>query len=169
MLRDRLASCVCPLAWIALNPCPASASPLADASFVGQGVHMGADALSDVLRAVRLTGAVFFTVDVAPPWATPVPDAATLAPLIMPSAQHLISYHLVTSGSWWAIPAGGAPVRLEAGDVIVFPRGVPHVMCSDPKTPLGMAFDVRRIGPVEQFPYRIFGEVDGDDRLGLVC
>ena len=61
---------------------------------------MGADALSDVLRAVRLTGAVFFTVDVAPPWATPVPGAATLAPLIMPSAQHLISYHLVTSGSW---------------------------------------------------------------------
>ena len=29
---------------------------------------MGADALSDVLRAVKLTGAVFFTVDVSPPW-----------------------------------------------------------------------------------------------------
>jgi AraC-like DNA-binding protein len=130
---------------------------------------MSADALSDVLRAVRLTGAVFFTVDVAPPWATPVPDAATLASLIMPSAQHLISYHLVTSGSWWAIPAGGAPVRLETGDVIVFPRGVPHVMCSDPKTPLSMAFDVRSVGPVEQWPYRIVGETEGNDRLGLVC
>jgi AraC-like DNA-binding protein len=130
---------------------------------------MGADALSDVLRAVRLTGAVFFTVDVSPPWATPVPDAATLAPLIMPSAQHLISYHLVTSGSWWAIPAGGAPVRLETGDVIVFPGGVPHVMCSDPNTPLGMAFDIRRVGPVEQWPYRIFGEAEGNERLGLVC
>jgi AraC-like DNA-binding protein len=130
---------------------------------------MSADALSDVLRAVRLTGAVFFTVDVAPPWATPVPGAATLAPLIMPSAQHLISYHLVTSGTWWAIPAGGAPIRLETGDVIVFPGGAPHVMCSDPKTPLGMAFDVRGVAPVEQWPYRIVEGAEGGDRLGLVC
>jgi AraC-like DNA-binding protein len=130
---------------------------------------MSADALSDVLRAVRLTGAVFFTVDVAPPWATPVPDAATLTPLIMPSAQHLISYHLVTSGNWWAIPAGGAPLRLGTGDVIVFPGGMPHVMCSDPKTPLGVAFDVRQVGPVEQWPYRIVGDPGRDGRIGLVC
>src|SRR5262249_799706 len=97
------------------------------------------------------------------------PDAATLAPLIMPSAQHLISYHLVTAGSWWAIPSDGASVRLEAGDVIVFPRGAPHVMCSDPKTPLGIAFDVRQVGPVEEWPYRIVGDPGGGDRLGLVC
>ena len=56
---------------------------------------MGTDALSDVLRAVKLTGAVFFTVDVSPPWSAPVPSAATLRPIIMPSAQHLISFHLV--------------------------------------------------------------------------
>src|SRR5262249_6054636 len=166
----RVAAAVCPLAWIGLNPRPTSTPFWRGACCVwARGLRMGADALSDVLRAVRLTGAVFFTVDVSPPWATPVPDAATLAPLIMPSAQHLISYHLVTAGSWWAMPAGSAPVRLEAGDVIVFPRGVPHVMCSDPKTPLGMAFDVRSVGPVEQWPYHIVGETEGGDRLGLVC
>jgi AraC-like DNA-binding protein len=130
---------------------------------------MGADALSDVLRAVRLTGAVFFTVDVSPPWSAPVPGAGALAPIIMPSAQHLISYHLVTSGGWWAIPAGGAPVRLETGDVIVFPGGAPHVMCSDPKVPPGAAFDVRQIPPPQQWPYRIVGDTPGRERLGLVC
>src|SRR5262245_7827550 len=67
----------------------------------GKGIDMSADTLSDVLRAVRLTGAVFVTIDVSPPWSAPVPNAATLAPIIMPSAQHLISYHLVTEGDCW--------------------------------------------------------------------
>jgi AraC-like DNA-binding protein len=130
---------------------------------------MAADALSDVLRAVRLTGAVFFTVDVSPPWSTPVPPARTLAPIIMPSAQHLISYHLVTSGSWWAIPDGGTPLRLETGDVIVFPGGAAHVMCSDPKVPPGAGFDVRQIPPPQQWPYRIVGDTQGAEKLGIVC
>jgi AraC-like DNA-binding protein len=130
---------------------------------------MSADALSDVLRAVRLTGAVFVTVDVSVPWSAPVPGAGTLAPIIMPSAQHLISYHLVTAGSCYVIPDGGEPVRLETGDVIVFPGGAPHVICSDPKTPPGAAFDIRRVRPAEQWPYRIVGEANGAERLGIAC
>ena len=130
---------------------------------------MSADALSDVLRAVKLTGAVFVTVDVSPPWSAPVPSATTLAPIIMPSAQHLISYHLVTEGSCWAVPGEGAPVRLEVGDVIVFPGGDPHVLCSDPRVSRGAKFDMRRIKPAVQWPYRIVGERKGPDRLGIIC
>ena len=79
------------------------------------------------------------------------------------------SYHLVTSGSRWAIPAGGAPVRLEMGDVIVFPGGVPHVMCSDPKTPLNVAFDIRRVGPVGlPLPYSIGWATSRRCRCGSV-
>jgi hypothetical protein len=130
---------------------------------------MGADALSDVLRAVKLTGAVFVTFDVSPPWSAPVPSACTLGPIIMPSAQHLISYHLVTAGGCWAIPPQGEPVRLEVGDVIVFPSGDPHVMCSDPKVSGGISFDVLRIGPGVQWPYHIVGGNEGPNRLGLIC
>jgi len=130
---------------------------------------MGADTLSDVLRTVRLTGAVFVTVDVAPPWSAPVPSAATLRPIIMPAAQHLISYHLVTAGSCLAIPPQGDPVRLEAGDVIVFPAGDPHILCTDPAVPQGRAFDIRRVKPAEQWPFRIVGGKDGPGRLGIVC
>lgn len=36
---------------------------------------MSANALSDVLRAVKLTGAVFVTIDVSPPWSAAVPAA----------------------------------------------------------------------------------------------
>src|SRR5262245_33523229 len=108
---------------------------------------MSADALSDVLRAVKLTGAVFVTIDVSPPWSAPVPSAGTLSPIIMPSAQHLISYHLVASGTCWAVPEQGEPVRLKAGDVIVFPGGDPHVMSTDPGLPRGVGFDTDRIRP----------------------
>ena len=130
---------------------------------------MSADALSDVLRAVKLTGAVFFTVDVSPPWSAPVPSAETLRPIIMPSAQHLISFHLVTAGGCWAIPQRSEPVRLEVGDVVVFPGGSPHVMCSDPKAPRSAAFDVRTMPPIVQWPYHIGDATDGPDRLGLIC
>jgi AraC-like DNA-binding protein len=130
---------------------------------------MGADALSDVLRAVNLTGAVFVTIDVSPPWSAPVPSADTLAPVIMPSAQHMISYHLVTAGRCWAIPPQGDPVQLDVGDIIVFPGGDPHIMCSEPRAPPGAGLDMARIRPAEQWPYRIIGARRGTDRLGIIC
>jgi hypothetical protein len=39
---------------------------------------MSADILSDVLRAVRLSGAIFFEVDASSPWAAEAPPARQL-------------------------------------------------------------------------------------------
>ncbi|MCI0614429.1 cupin domain-containing protein, partial [bacterium] len=93
---------------------------------------MPSDVLSNVLRTVRLTGAVFFYVEAAPPWAAVTSPKYRGIPHIMPDAGHLISYHVVTRGNCYGIVKGMPPVRLEAGDVIVFPHGDPHVMTSDP-------------------------------------
>ena len=94
---------------------------------------MSADPLSDVLRTVRLTGGLFFLVDASSPWVVEVPVAEALRPILLPDAQHMISYHVVTSGSCWAaLTDGGPPVRLEAGDVVLFPHGDPYVMSSAP-------------------------------------
>jgi AraC-like DNA-binding protein len=93
---------------------------------------MGADALSDVLRAVRLTGAVFFHVDLTGAWVTEAPPAQRFIPYVMPGAQHLIEYHLVTEGSGWGGVVGEPPVKLATGDVIVFPQGDAHVVSSAP-------------------------------------
>jgi AraC-like DNA-binding protein len=90
------------------------------------------DTLSDVLRAVRLTGAVFFTVDASAPWVTETPAAREIAAGIIPGAEHVIHYHVVTSGSCWGGIVGQPPIHLEAGDVIVFPQGDTHVMSSAP-------------------------------------
>jgi AraC-like DNA-binding protein len=52
--------------------------------------------------------------------------------MIMPGAEHMIEFHGVAKGSCWAAIVGEPPVRLEEGDVILFPQGDPHVMSSAP-------------------------------------
>ena len=47
------------------------------------------DPLSDVLRALRLTGAVFFDVEAFAPWAAATPHGSAIRPSILPAAQHL--------------------------------------------------------------------------------
>lgn len=93
---------------------------------------MSSDTLSEVLRAVRLTGAVFFRVDCSAPWVAEAPVAALVAPHILPGAEHVIEYHVVTSGSCWGGLLDEAPIELHEGDVLVFPQGDAHVMSSAP-------------------------------------
>ena len=93
---------------------------------------MGADALSDVLRAVRLTGATFFDVVAREPWVAEQPTREMVLPRMLAGAGHLIAYHVVTEGRCYAAVIGGDPVTVEAGEVIVFTRGDPHVMSSRP-------------------------------------
>jgi AraC-like DNA-binding protein len=90
------------------------------------------DALSDVLRAVRLTGAVFFDVQASEPWVAESPPGRSIVERIFPGVEHLISYHVVTRGGCWAGLVGEPPMRLAAGDVVVFPHGDAHVMSSAP-------------------------------------
>lgn len=90
------------------------------------------DTLSDVLRAVRLTGAIFFAVDASAPWVVEAPASCDVAPHIMAGVDHVIEYHVVTSGACWGGLVEEPAVRLEAGDIIVFPQGDSHVMSSAP-------------------------------------
>ena len=88
------------------------------------------DPLSDVLRAVRLSGAFFYLVEAAAPWSHAAVAARELVPRILPEAEHLISYHILLSGSCWGGVAGEPQVRMQPGDVIVFPHGDAHLMSS---------------------------------------
>ncbi len=93
---------------------------------------MAADALSDVLKTVRLTGAAFFEVAASAPWAAEQPPRQTILPKILSGAEHLIAYHVVTEGRCFGNIVGEPPMAVEAGEVIVFTRGDRHVMASDP-------------------------------------
>ena len=91
------------------------------------------DTLSDVLRAVRLRGSVFFNISGSSRWAAEAPPSRDVAPLLMPGAEHVIEYHAVTQGSCWAGIPDGPWVQLGEGDVVVFPQGDAHVVASSPR------------------------------------
>ncbi|HET6372672.1 MAG TPA: AraC family transcriptional regulator [Candidatus Polarisedimenticolia bacterium] len=141
---------------------------------------MGQDTLSDVLRAVRLRGAVFYYIDGSSPWVAGAPPAREIIPAIMPGAEHMIEFHGVVEGSCWAAIVGESPVRLEAGDVVLFPQGDPHIMSSAPglKPPPGdneVYFAPRppqlpyalSLGGAEVTTARLDG--GGRDRSTIVC
>jgi AraC-like DNA-binding protein len=90
------------------------------------------DTLSDVLRAVRLTGAVFFSVDASAPWVAEAPAGSAVGPEVLPGAEHVIAYHVITAGTCWGGLLDEPALKLEAGDVIVFPQGDAHVISSAP-------------------------------------
>jgi len=60
---------------------------------------LNADTLSDVLKAVRLKGAVFFDVEASVPWVAEALPAKQTASIILPDAEHVMEYHVITSGS----------------------------------------------------------------------
>jgi AraC-like DNA-binding protein len=97
---------------------------------------MSEDILSDVLRSVRLTGAIFFDVDVSEPWVSAAPHSSSIADAVIPGAGHVIEYHVLVEGQGWARvtnPEMGAPIRLSPGSIIAFPHGDTHILASDPE------------------------------------
>jgi AraC-like DNA-binding protein len=93
---------------------------------------MSTDTLSDVLRAVRLTGACFFDVQATAPWVAEAPAGRDIADLIMPGSEHVIEYHLLVAGTCYGSLVGETAECLGPGDLIIFPQGDSHIMSSAP-------------------------------------
>jgi len=129
---------------------------------------MTADVLSDVLRAVHLTGAVYFDFELTSPWVVEAPPSRAIAGRVMPGAQRVIEYHLIARGSAWGHAVGDEPRRLREGDLIVFPQGDPHVLSSAPG--MRSAPDLSPFaGPLTPLPlvYELGG--GGPDGTRIVC
>src|SRR3954465_13922380 len=93
---------------------------------------MSSDVLSDGLRAVSRTGAVYFDFELSSPWAAAAPPSRDIAQTVMPGTQRVIEYHLIARGTGWGQIAGEEPRRLVEGDLVVFPQGDAHVLSSAP-------------------------------------
>ena len=78
------------------------------------------DALSEVLRTIKLRGAVYFRADFASPWGMDID--------ISPFAQ----FHMVVRGHCWLqIKGAKQPLELSSGDIVVFPQGHAHSLADD--------------------------------------
>src|SRR5688572_6123294 len=89
------------------------------------------DVLSDVLKAVRLCGSVFFTAEFSSPWALNSPNPELLANIVMPDAEHMSLFHILIEGEC-IVECGKYPLQtIGSGDVVVFPHGDAHTMRSE--------------------------------------
>jgi AraC-like DNA-binding protein len=90
-------------------------------------------------------------------------------PKILPGAEHLIAYHVVTEGRCYASIVGGEAIEVEAGEVVVFTNGDAHVMSSSP----GMRTDPVTADKVDaasiQLPFFLTYGSEGPTSVKLVC
>lgn len=84
------------------------------------------DPLSEALRSVRLTGAIFLDAELGMPWGFASPPTSATAHLLAPTAEHLVLFHLLVEGhASVRVPEYGS-LPLEAGDIVVLARGDAH-------------------------------------------
>jgi AraC-like DNA-binding protein len=90
------------------------------------------DVLSEVLRVIRLSGAIHFLGEFTEPWAFMSSSPDMLPARLEPGAESITPFHVMVSGRCWVSCGKLPPIALEKGDVFVVARGDQHVMTSDP-------------------------------------
>jgi AraC-like DNA-binding protein len=89
------------------------------------------DALSEVLKAVKLDSAFFFNAELSAPWCFQSPNSGKLAPYINQSSGHVIVYHLLIEGRAYG-RLGDERLEILPGDVLILPHGDSHTVQSGP-------------------------------------
>jgi AraC-like DNA-binding protein len=89
------------------------------------------DALSDVLRIMRLKGGVFLHGEFCHPWCISVKVAPQSCSPYLGETAHVIPYHYVLEGHMRVRMEDGLEIALEAGESIMFPRNDQHLLGTD--------------------------------------
>jgi AraC-like DNA-binding protein len=104
------------------------------------------DVLSEVLKVVKLQGAMFYHGEFSSPWSFLSPASCEYAPHLARGAGHVIIYHLLTEGRASARLQDGERVPLNAGDLVIFPHGDAHILENGPPIkPVDMTPELARV------------------------
>ncbi len=125
------------------------------------------DALSDVLRIVRLTGGVFLDAEFSAPWCIKSQISPEDCRPFLPEPEHVICFHYVVDGRLLVKYGAEPPLELKTGEVVIFPRNDVHFLGSQ------IAARPTDAGELMQVPeggglYRII-HGGGGDKTRLVC
>ena len=82
---------------------------------------------SEVLKVVKLQGALFYNAEFSSPWSVYAASSSGLARFFATGIEHVIVYHLLTEGRASARLKDGDRVPLQAGDIVM----IPHVVRSN--------------------------------------
>jgi AraC-like DNA-binding protein len=89
------------------------------------------DALSDVLKSVRLEGAVYLNAEFTAPWCVRARFGLASIRARLAGAEHIVYFHFLVDGGCKVRLADGEVLEALAGDVIVFPQQEDHAVGSD--------------------------------------
>ncbi len=109
---------------------------------------------------MRLRSAVFYYVTCDGRWCAEAPASKEIAAAVMPDAEHVIEYHVLTGGEAWAGVVGETPVKMQRGDIVLLTHGDAHVVSSDPGMRARPAVDSYFELGRTQRPFRIHHEGD---------
>jgi AraC-like DNA-binding protein len=123
------------------------------------------DALSDALRVLRLTGAVFLDAEFTAPWCVVSDPRGPTSP--MGSSRDIVFFHVLVEGRCKArLVEDGPTLDFEAGDLIMLPRGSRHLMGSDLQLAPAVAASIVRPGKGELLRIDHGG---GGEKTRFVC
>ena len=105
------------------------------------------DALSDVLRVIRLKGGVFLHAEFTAPWCIVSQITGEDFGRRLQGAEHLVLYHYVVEGHLRAQIPNREPVAIEAGEVLILPYNDRHLLGSHLDLPPVPAKQVVRVPP----------------------
>jgi len=126
------------------------------------------DALSDVLRAMRLTGGVYLHGEYRAPWCLSIHADPKSCVTWLGQTTHVIPYHYVLEGRVRVRLAGGEELELGPGETVMFPRNDPHLMGSQLDVPAVDARDVVQMGDAGALATIHYYGGDGE-RAHIVC
>lgn len=132
------------------------------------GFHM--DALSDVLRAIDLSGVIFLRGDFCGEYGLVMPPPTLQHPLVRPntSEHRLAMFHIIREGGGYLEVEGFPPQRLSQGDLIILFGDLDHSLADTPGRRTVHSSEV-----VPQFPQVCAPPVvyigEGDLSMRIVC
>jgi AraC-like DNA-binding protein len=88
------------------------------------------DALSDVLRSVRLKGGIFLDARFTAPWCVDSYLTAETCRPILERPAHMIGYHFILEGGMRFAVEGEPALELNAGEIVLVPRNDRHTLSS---------------------------------------
>ncbi len=89
------------------------------------------DALSDVLRVIRLSGGVFLEADFTAPWCISGKVSPADCQPFLAAPRHVIAFHFVAAGCMQLRAEGGDAICVRAGEIVLLPHNDAHCFGSE--------------------------------------
>ena len=94
------------------------------------------DALSDVLKSVRLEGGVYRDAEFSAPWCVEAKYGLETVSGQLAGAEHIMFFHFLIEGRCKVrLAQGGETFEAESGDFVLFPQDDKHILGTDLRLP----------------------------------